>query len=96
MLDAGQYKDKIVKLIVRKKSNPKEFEKYVDKLMDAGVFDLKVLRIFHSMRVKNLILNNQKIPSILSRYLDESETDIDKNAVKEIIRNIYKEACEVV
>ena len=34
--------------------------------------------------------------SILSRYLDESETDIDKIEVKNIIRNIYQEACEVV
>ena len=97
LLDAGQYKDKIVKLIVRKKSNPKEFEKYVDKLMDAGVFDLKVVENFSFDESEEFnIEQSEDTLSILSRYLDESETDIDKNAVKEIIRNIYKEACEVV
>ena len=97
MLDAGQYKDKIVKLIVRKKSNPKEFEKYVDKLMDAGVFDLKVVENFSFDESEEFnIEQSEDTLSILSRYLDESETDIDKNAVKEIIRNIYKEACEVI
>ena len=34
--------------------------------------------------------------TILSRYLDEAETDIDKSAVRDIIKNIYQEACEVV
>jgi len=97
LLDAGQYKDKIVKLIVRKKSNPKEFEKYVDKLMDAGVSDLKVVENFSFDESEEFnIEQSEDTLSILSRYLDESETDIDKNAVKEIIRNIYKEACEVV
>ena len=65
--------------------------------MDAGVFDLKVVENFSFDESEEFnIEQSEDTLSILSRYLDESETDIDKNAVKEIIRNIYKEACEVI
>ena len=37
LFDATPYKSKIVKVIVRKKSNPKEFERFIDKLYSAGV-----------------------------------------------------------
>jgi DNA repair exonuclease SbcCD nuclease subunit len=97
LLDSSEYKDKIVKLIVRKKTKPKEFEKYIDKLMDSGVFDLKVVENFAFNESEDFnIEQSEDTLSILSRYLDESETDIDKVAVKEIIKNIYQEACEVV
>ena len=39
--NASEYEGKIVKVIVRKKTNPKQFEKFVDKLYEANVFDLK-------------------------------------------------------
>ena len=32
MLDITKYDKKILKVIVRKKSDPKQFEKYIDKL----------------------------------------------------------------
>ena len=41
LFNASPYKSKIVKVIVRKKSNPKEFEKFIDKLYGAGVQDFK-------------------------------------------------------
>jgi len=97
LLDSSEYKDKIVKLIVRKKTKPKEFEKYVDKFMDSGVFDLKVVENFAFNESEDFnIEQSEDTLSILSRYLDESVTDIDKVAVKKIIKNIYQEACEVV
>ena len=39
--DAREYEDKIVKVVVRKKTNTKKFEKFVDKLYAAGVAELK-------------------------------------------------------
>ena len=33
--------------------------------------------------------------SILSRYIDESETQYDKNIIKNIFQDLYKQACEV-
>ena len=33
--------------------------------------------------------------SILNRYIDESEFDLDKNIVKDIFQDLYRQACEV-
>ena len=33
--------------------------------------------------------------SILNRYIDESECDFDKNIIKGIFEELYKQACEV-
>lgn len=93
----SEYKNKIVKLIVRKKTDAKKFEQFVDKMMDSGLADLKVVENFAINENEEFnIEQSEDTLSILSRYLDESETDVDKNAVKDIIRNIYQEACEVI
>ena len=44
--DAREYENKIVKVIVRKKSNSKKFEKFIDKLYSANVADLKTVENF--------------------------------------------------
>ena len=93
----SEYKNKIVKLIVRKKTDPKKFEQFIDKMMDSGLADLKVVENFAINESEDFnIEQSEDTLSILSRYLDESETDVDKNAVKDIIKNIYQEACEVI
>ena len=46
LFNATEYQNKIVKLIVRKKSKPKEFEKFIDKLYSVGVQDLKIIENF--------------------------------------------------
>lgn len=95
--NTSEYKDKIVKVIVRKKTDSKNFEKFVDKLLECGVADLKIVENFAFNESEDFdVQESEDTLSILSRYLDESETDIDKTAVKDIIKNIYQEACEVV
>ena len=44
--DVREYENKIVKVIVRKKSNSKKFEKFIDKLYSVGVADLKTVENF--------------------------------------------------
>jgi len=34
--------------------------------------------------------------TILDRYIEESETELDKSLLKAKIRQIYQEACEMV
>ena len=33
--------------------------------------------------------------SLLSKYIDEIETQVDKSKVKELFQTVYKEGCEV-
>ena len=94
--DFSEYENKIVKVIVRKKTKVKSFEKFIDKLYSIGVQDLKIVENFEIQESENFeITEEESTMSILSRYIDESEFELDKNIIKGIFQNLYKQACEV-
>ena len=96
LFNATEYKNKIVKIIVRKKSKSKEFEKFIDKLYSAGVQDLKVVENFDIQENQNFDIDeDENTLSILNRYIDESEFQFNKTFIKDIFQNLYKQACEV-
>ena len=94
--DASEYSNKIVKVIVRKKSKPKDFERFIDKLYKIGIQDLKIIENFDIQENENFVIDEEENTiSILNRYIDESECDFDKNIIKGIFEELYKQACEV-
>ena len=96
LFNTTEYKNKIVKVIVRKKSKPKEFEKFIDKLYSAGVHDLKIIENFEIKESEEFeISEDENTLSILNRYIDESEFELDKNTIKGIFQDLYKQVCEV-
>jgi len=95
--NATEYENKIVKVIVRKKSDIKKFEKFIDKLYTTGVADLKIVENFQLIVSEEFETEeSEDTMSILSRYIDESETELNKPVIKSLIKEIYQEACEVV
>tara|TARA_X000001382_G_scaffold105519_1_gene80722 strand:+ start:1331 stop:2371 length:1041 start_codon:yes stop_codon:yes gene_type:complete len=97
LLDARPYENKIVKIIVRNKPRPKEFEKLVDKLLSAGVADLKIVENFQLNESEEFeIEESEDTLCILDRYIEESETDLDKIFIKNLMRKTYQEAVELV
>ena len=95
--NATEYENKIVKVIVRKKSDIKKFEKFIDKLYSIGVADLKIVENFQLIVSEEFETEeSEDTMSILSRYIDESETELNKPVIKSLIKEIYQEACEVV
>jgi len=96
LFDATEYTNKVVKVIVRKKTKPKDFEKFIDKLYTAGIQDLKIIENFEIQESEDFeISEDENTLTILNRYIEESEISIDKNIVKGIFQDIYREACEV-
>jgi hypothetical protein len=94
--DASEYSNKIVKVIVRKKSKQKDFEKFIDKLYKVGIQDLKIVENFEIQENENFVIDEEENTiSILNRYIDESECDFDKSTIKGIFQDLYKQACEV-
>ena len=94
--DFRQYNDKIVKVIVRKKTDIKQFEKFIDKLYNSGIQDLKIVENFAINTNDNFEeYDEENTISILNRYIDESDFDYDKSVVKNIFQNLYRQACEV-
>jgi hypothetical protein len=95
LLDATEYSGKIVKIIVRQKSDPKSFEKFVDKISSVAE-EVKVIENFAIEENDDFeVEESENTMSILHRYIDESETELDKTIIKKLFEKIYREACEV-
>ena len=97
LFDTTQYTNKIVKLIVRKKSDTKKFEKFVDKLFSSNVAELKVVENFEFQESEEFeAFESEDTMSILNRYVEEAEVNLDKSRIQKMIQEIYQEACELV
>ena len=96
LFNATEYENKIVKVIVRKKTNPKDFERFIDKLHTVGIQDLKIVENFDVHESEEFDIDEEESTiSILNRYIDESEFEFDKNVIKGIFQDLYRQACEV-
>ena len=97
LFDSREYDEKIVKVIVRTKTNSSKFEKFIDKLYTSGVHELKVVENFQLEEKEDFeAFESEDTLSILNRYIEESETNLEKSTVQKIIQDVYQEACEIV
>jgi hypothetical protein len=95
--DAREYENKIVKVIVRKKSDIKKFEKFVDKLYSSNIAELKIIENFDIQESEDFeAFENEDTISILNRYIEEAEINLDKSIIQKMMQEIYQEACELV
>ena len=96
LFDSREYKNKIVKVIVKRKTDQKQFEKFIDKLYNSGIQDLKIIENYILQEKEDFeVEETENTIGILNRYIDESEFEGDKTLIKGILQKIYAEACEV-
>ena len=97
--NALPYKDKIVKVIVKDKGKGVKFDKFIDKLYQAGVAELKTIENIDYgtgfVTYEDQGEDSEDTLTLLSKYIDETETQVDKSKVKKLLQNVYQEACEV-
>jgi hypothetical protein len=97
LFDARELENKIVKVVVRNKSDSKKFEKFIDKLYSANVAELKVIENFGLQEAEEFeAFESEDTLSILNRYVQESEVNLDKSRIQKMIQETYQEACELV
>ena len=95
--DASYLTDKMVKIVVRQRDDYKLFDKFVDAIVKVNPLELKIIE---NVDVYDEDVNCDEIPtedtlSILDKYVEESEFELDKNTIKKLLREFYKEALEV-
>ena len=91
------YENKIVKVIVRKKDNQLDFEKFLDKLYSQNPAEIKIVENFQLQQLESFeSLETEDTFSLLKRYVDESECDLNKSTITNILEEVYKEALELV
>jgi len=95
--DTSYLEEKIVKVVVRQKSNQLKFDKFIDKILKANPLDLKVVEIIdvNDGDVDCEEISAEDTLSILDKYVEEAEFNLDKMIVKKLLRDVYKEALEI-
>ena len=97
LFDARELKNKIVKVVVRRKSDQIKFEKFIDKLYSVNVAELKIVENFGFHQADDFeAFESEDTLSILNRYVQEAEIDLDKSRIQKHIQNTYQKACEMV
>jgi DNA repair exonuclease SbcCD nuclease subunit len=95
--DTREYENKIVKVVVRKKSDTKKFEKFIDKLYSSNIAELKIIENFDIQEPEDFeAFESEDTISILNRYIQEAEINLDKSTIQKMMQEIYQEACELV
>ena len=68
----------------------------MEKLYDIGIHDLKIIEDQNlDLDENSESLEGEDTLTILNRYIEETEIALDKTDLKNIIKSIYVEACEV-
>ena len=98
--DTREYEGKIVKVIVRKKTNTKKFEKFIDKLYNSNVAEIKIVENFDFGgwydSEDSEEFESEDTMSILNRYIEEADVNLDKSIVQKMLQEVYQEACELI
>jgi predicted phosphodiesterase len=98
LLNTVELENKIVRLVVRKKSKVRDFENFVEKLYRANVAELKIVENYSFIDEEQIesSLENEDTFSLLQGFIDESESPLNKSILKNILKETYMEASELV
>jgi DNA repair exonuclease SbcCD nuclease subunit len=93
--DYNKLKDSYVKVIVLNKQNPFLFEHVLDNLYKIGLSDLSIVEDFSENIMgddSDIIDQAEDTMTILSKYIDNLEIDIESDKLKILMRELYIEA----
>jgi hypothetical protein len=96
--DWSQYKDVCVKVVVKNKQNPYLFDSVLDKLYQAGPFDLAIVENYLPITddMESLSVDQaQDTLTILHSYIDSLKMDVDTNQLKDFMKTLYHDALMV-
>ena len=94
-LDVSNLVGSCVRLIVVKKTDFYKFDRFVDKLYDCNLLELKIIEDFSEFEteaVEDDKINIEDTMSVLSDFVDTVSTDLDKDKIKNLLRTLYVEA----
>ena len=94
--DVDQYKSKYVKLVVVNKNDLYKFDKFTDKLFKADCHEVKIIEEFTDLDANtvsdDIVENTQDTMTLLGKYIDDLDVNLDKTKLKGDISKLYHEA----
>jgi DNA repair exonuclease SbcCD nuclease subunit len=96
--DLSHLDNKFVKLIVSNRSDMKKFERYVDRIQQQKIHELKIAEDFNEFRGENVSDEDLKVDdtqTLIYNYIQEVDTDLDKDRIKGVVSELMIEAQSV-
>ena len=94
--DMSKLKDMYVKVIVVNKKDLYQFDKFVDKLLQADAHEVKIVEDFSELDAENvsddIVENTEDTMTLLEKYIDELDVTLSKDRLKNTMRSLYTEA----
>lgn len=94
--DFTEFKDKIVKVIVRNKTNPYIFDQFIQKIEDQNLIELQVVEDHLHLDIQDdetIIDEAESTVDIFTKFVDQTETGgIKKTKIKKLMVDLYNEA----
>lgn len=97
-LNIEEYKDTYIKIIVECKKDFYNFDKFLERLYDIGVHEIKIVEDNNfNYEIDNIEDNAEIVDTltILSNYIEDMNTHCNKSDLKDIIKSVYVEAYEI-
>ena len=94
--DVNQYRNKYLKLVVVNKNDLYKFDKFTDKLFKADCHEVKIIEDFTDLDANtvsdDIVENSQDTMTLLGKYIDDLDVNLDKTKLKTDISKLYHEA----
>jgi DNA repair exonuclease SbcCD nuclease subunit len=93
--DLAYVDEKFVKIVVVNKTNPKLFEKFVDRVQKRNIYDLKISETFSEFVGKNVDddqISVESTENLLYSYIDAVDTVLDRDKIKNLMHQLMIEA----
>lgn len=89
---------KMVKVIVKNKTNPYFFDLFIDNLEKAGPYDLQVVEDHLNLNLvedEDLVDEAEDTLSVCRKYIGQLNLNVDQKKLERVITNLYSEALQV-
>lgn len=91
-----EYKETYVKLIVVNKKDLYGFDQFVDRLLKADAYEVKIIEDFSELDADNvsddIVENTEDTLTLLEKYIDELDVTLSKTRLKRTMKSLYNEA----
>lgn len=94
----GGLEDKMIKVIVKNKTNPYWFDLFIDKIEKAGAIDMQVVEDhlhLDLMDDEEIVDEAEDTLSVCRKYVSQLNLNVDQKKLERVITNLYSEALQV-
>ena len=95
-ISPSEFSNSFVKIIVEDKKDYQQFEDLVESLYQANAIDVKIIEtLVEDNTSEEVDIEIKDTLTLLNEYIDEVEISVDKHKLKQLMKTLYIESCEV-